>query len=229
MINYSYTYLLMGALFAIVWIILYALRKDTRKEMIIMSLIFAPLGALTDLVNIQDWWRPENILHLKSGIPEGIIAGFFMGGIAAVIYQEVFMKKLRKQKSLGETKNIRLFLSIGIGLILFFGLFLLGLNSLMTTTITLTILALIIWIQRPDLIISSLVTGILFVIISFPIYAILNGLSPGWIDSFYYFQNIPKIMILSVPLDDIIWFFFAGLAIGPVYEYWQAKKLVNKK
>jgi len=55
----------------------------------------------------------------------------------------------------------------------------------------------------------------------------LELLTPGWIHAFWIFKNVPDIVIFNLPIDDIIWYFLAGLFIGPLYEYWKEGKLIN--
>ena len=230
MIDYKYTYLLMGIIFFVIWISLYLWRKDTRKPMIIMSIIFAFIGPLTDIVYTKDWWSPQNILGLKVGIIEAAIVGFMIGGIATVIYEDVFKKRIKpRKKRKKKNKEIRIIFITLLGLLIFFTLFfIINLNSFVTTVITLIILIVIIWIKRKDLIIDSIVTGFLFLIIAIITYSILEFLTPGWVNEFWHFKNIPNIIIFNVPIDDWIWYFLAGACIGPLYEYWQEKKLVSK-
>ena len=54
-------------------------------------------------------------------------------------------------------------------------------------------------------------------------------LNPGWIDATWKFEVITKLKILKVPLEDLLWFFFAGAFIGPLYEYWKEGKLIKYK
>ena len=88
---------------------------------------------------------------------------------------------------------------------------------------------LIIYIKRKDLIDESLATAVIITIMSVIGYSLLNLISPGFIEEFWLFQNIGKVLILGVPLEEIIWFFVIGAFIGPLYEYWKEGKLINIK
>ncbi len=229
MIPYKYTYLILATLFSLIWIILYLIRKDNRKEMFYVSLIFALPGILTDVIYTLDWWKPETITNSTLGI-ESILAGFFIGGIASVLYEDIFKKKIkpRKRKKI-ETKQsiLDIMLIIILGTLLFFGTFLILKNSLIATIIGLIVPIIIILIQRRDLIIDALASGVLFLLIAMIIYTLLEWITPGWVERFWYFKNIPDILILNMPLDDIIWYFLAGTFIGPLYEYYKEAKIVN--
>ncbi len=232
MVSYQYSYLLMDLIFLIIWISLFIWRKDTRKEMLIMSFIFGIVGLLVKSTYILDWWRPLTITNTSIGI-ENFLFGFVIGGIATIIYTHIFNKKV-KTKKLSKIKaykrNIDYIILSLIFAILFFGSFyILKLNTLYSSIIAFVLGISIIYLKREDLIKNSLLSGVLLLIISFIVYTITELITPGWIQAFWHFKNIPNIVILNVPLDDVIWYFLAGAFIGPLYEYWQEGKLINKK
>lgn len=76
---------------------------------------------------------------------------------------------------------------------------------------------------------DSLMTGAILVSLVFIFYPLLNIISPGWIEHFWLFQNIGYITVLNIPLEEIVWYFLAGIFIGPLYEYWKEGKLINIK
>jgi len=228
--GYQYTYLLMALVFLAIWLALFIWRKNTRKEMLLMSLIFAFSGPLAEIAYTQDWWHPLTLTNTVIG-PEAILVGFMIGGIASVIYEDVFKKKLKIRK-VSKTKktqrNFSFLFIFSISVILFFGSFyLLKFNSLVATILALLVPTIMIWIKRKDLILDSLATGIFLVIVASFVYSVLEFLTPGWIHAFWFFKNVPDIIIFNLPLDDIIWYFLAGLFIGPLYEYWQEGKVTK--
>lgn len=222
----------MGLLFFVVWLGLFIWRKNIRKEMIIMSSIFAFAGPMADILYTQDWWKPLTLTGTRIGV-ESFLVGFMIGGISSVIYEEIFKKRLKIRKFSKikkERANLRFLFILIISALLFFGSFyLLQFSSLTATIISLFIPTIFIWIKRKDLILDSLVTGLLLVVVASLVYTILEFLTPGWIQSFWYFKDIPSVVLFNLPLNDIIWYFLAGLFIGPLYEYWQEGRLINKK
>lgn len=230
MVDYTYAYLLKGIIFLIIWLALFLWRKDIRKEMLIISVIFAFAGPLANLPYLQDWWNPFFLTNIPL---EDFLVGFMIGGIAAVIYEIAFAKKIKskiKNKKKELERNINFLTIISLLAILFFGSFyLLKLNSLLSTIIAFVVPLAIIWIKRKDLILDSLISGVLLLVVAMVVYTLLELLTPGWVQAFWLFENIPNIVILNVPLDDVIWYFLAGAFIGPLYEYWQEGKLINAK
>jgi len=214
----------MGIIFLIIWLTLFLWRKNIRKEMLLISILFSIGGPLADTLYKKDWWNPINLLEIPV---EAILVGFTLGGIAAVIYEVLFNKKLAKK---GSKRNIPIIKTFLLLTVLFFGAFyIFKLNSLISTIIAFAIPTIIIYLRRKDLILNSLISGILLLVIAIVTYSLLELLTPGWVQSFWQFKNVPNIVILNVPLDDVLWYFLAGAFIGPLYEYWQEGKLINMK
>jgi len=232
MVSYQYTYLIIVSILIVIWIILFLWRKDIRKEMLIISLIFGLAGPLSAYVYIQDWWKPLTITKTPIGI-EDFLFGFVIGGIAAIIYSLLFNKKIKikkVKKIKTQKRNINfLILLVLLASIFLLSFFVLKLNSLISTILAFIIPTLIIYIKRKDLVKDSLLSGILTLAISIIIYYILNLIMPGFFDEFWLFQNIGRVMILGIPLEEHVWFFLAGAFIGPLYEYWKEGKLINIK
>ena len=79
--------------------------------MITISIIFGIGGILSEFYHIQDWWQPLIITNTPIGI-EDFLIGFFIGGIAAVIYEEIYKKKIRirKQNKSPNLKKMQIFI-----------------------------------------------------------------------------------------------------------------------
>ena len=92
------TFLIGSFFILIIWVIFYYHRKDVRKEMIFMSILVSIMGVILDAFFwTKDWWHPETITGTLIGV-EDIIAGFAIGGITAVLYEEIFKIKLSKKR-----------------------------------------------------------------------------------------------------------------------------------
>mgnify|MGYP001578641339 CR=1 FL=1 len=79
--------------------------------------------------------------------------------------------------------------------------------------------------KRIDLIKPALFTGLLTVVGASFVYTMMNFLTPGWIEEFWYFKNVPHIILLNVPIDDICWYFLVGGSLGIYYEFWTQTKI----
>lgn len=232
MVSYQYTYLIGVMIVLTLWLILFLYRKDTRKEMLIISLFFGVASSLVEMIHVLDWWRPLTITNTTVGI-EDFLFGFGIGGIASVIYEHIFNKrvKIKKVKEIKEQKrNINFLFLLALLFILFFGgFFIFNLNSFEAMLVSFIIPILIIYIKRKDLIKDSLVSGILVLMASIIGYHILNLITPGFFDEFWLFQNIGRVIVLGIPLEEHIFYFLAGALLGPLYEYWKEGKLINIK
>ncbi len=94
MVSYQYTYLIGDLILLVLWLVLFLYRKDTRKEMLILSLIFGVIGPFVELVHVLDWWKPLTITSTIPGI-EDFLFGFGIGGVASVVYEHLFNKKVK--------------------------------------------------------------------------------------------------------------------------------------
>ena len=226
LIPHKYAYLVGTLIFFIPWLILFWHRKDLRKEMIVMSIIASFAGISTAYFWTQDWWRPYTITGTRIGI-EDLLLGISNGGIAAVLYEEVFRRKLYKRKSKEEHNKGLLFL-----VIVNFIFFLVILYGLKTTSFYAFLFSMISFcvalvILRRDLLISSLINGLLMVLMVLPVYYILIIFSPGLIDKIYLFDTLSGIRITGIPIEELVFYYLFGFVGTLFYEYWQGWGLVK--
>lgn len=228
MVDYKYAYLVGNIICLLIWVGLYWYRKDVRREMIFMSILIAFSSVITAYFWWTiDWWRPQTITNTKVGI-EDFILGFSNGGIAAVLYEELFKKRLYKRKPHhNDFSALSTFLlSIFIISFLFWGI---GSTSFVASSIGMTIAGLVILSHRPDLFINALASGLLTALVFVPVYWILIWIFPGWVETTWLFKNLTGILITGIPLEDIVFYFIFGFVTGPFYEYWKGTKLVKFK
>ena len=232
MTSYTYSYLITDLIFLAIWLTLFIWRKDVRRKILFLSIAFGVIGLIVEPIHILDWWKPITITNTPVGI-EDFLYGFCMGGIAGVIYEEIFKKRIRvrkeKQKNIlsGNFKLLIFILSFLLAFVIMFYIF--RINTFISAITLLSLGTIIMCSIRPDFIPDSLFSGILILIIGFIAYSITNLITPGWVNAFWYFRNVPHIIFLNVPIDDIVWLFLTGTFIGPLYEFWVHGKLVNKK
>ena len=116
-----YSYLIWCVLLGTIWLALYIIRKDLRYEIMFASLLFLPFG-LTQPLFVPDYWNPTVIYKLWGLFDiESLLFGFFLGGIAASLYEEIFNYHLRK---FGKTLTNKNYARIIYGSMIAFALFL---------------------------------------------------------------------------------------------------------
>ena len=96
--NFQYAYLIGNFLIGFpLWLFLFIHRKDLRKEILISSLLIGILAPLWSPWFIKDYWHPESLNFWRLGAGD-FFYGFFFGGIANVIYEEIFGRHYAKRK-----------------------------------------------------------------------------------------------------------------------------------
>jgi len=194
-----------------------------------LSVLFGFAGIFSEYIYTIDWWRPLTITGTRVGL-EDFLFGFWAGGVSGIIYEEVFKRRLylrEKRKSSFLLHFLCSMFSVGI---LFFGSFyILQLSSFYSSILAMGLTTLFIWILRKDLILDSLLTGIIVPLVGLLWFWIPEYFTPGWVENHWLFENLSGIVILKAPLEDLIWGFFAGTFIGPLYEFWQGARLVKYK
>ena len=172
------------------------------------------------------------ITNTKIGI-ESFLFAFFTSGIGTSIYTIIFRKKVRIKRTNKKQKlkrNTKFIILLSIFLFSFLtSFFIFKINSFYSSIISVLPILLIMWINRKDLIINSVVTGFLALLLAPIFFTVTELITPGWVESTWYLTNFSKIIILNAPLDDLIWGALMGAFVGPLYEYWQEGKLINKK
>lgn len=227
-------YLVMDLLLGIVWLFLFLKRKDLRIEMLLMSALITSTLVITGIVYlnhyITDYWRPEyagllklgplfQSLGLKIGGTEDAFFVFFFSGIGAVIYEELLGKKhLKKSRK----KSLKVFLIFPLVLFLSWSAVLLSdkLNIIYGDFIGYFISTLIVWYYRKDLIKHSLLSGLFLGTFFFLFYYLIYvRIYPGIFHAWWILHKASGVFLLGIPLEEILWAFFIGLWVGPLYEY----------
>lgn len=214
-----YVYLVWALIFLAVWAFLYWFRKDTRKEMLFVSVLFGFGGLISEHTYIQDWWKPLTVTNTSIGL-EDFLIGFAIGGVAAVIYEDVYKQRLVHRSRLGGVAwnpGFFLFLFPALYLTLFF---VVGLSSFYATIVGLLACIAVMLIARPDLVRDSLGSGIFTLLVGVTVYAILIIAYPPLFSQFWYLdERWYTQLLLGIPLYEYVWFFLVGAYIGPLYEY----------
>jgi hypothetical protein len=226
--NFFLPYFIGSLYFLIIWLVLFFFNKNDRKEQWIMSLFGVVLGPIAQEMHLVDWWNPQffhdSLIHI-----EDIIFGFSVVGISGIIYDVIFVKKLRKLKKL-RVKTSYFLTSFIIAVFSLFGLFFIfGIASFITNIIAALIMFVFITIKRHDLVSSMLITGVILTLISIPAYLIGLAIDPNWITSQWYLDNLSGVMFIGIPVEEFAWFFTVGIGASALYEFAYGIKLVKKK
>ena len=218
----KYSYFGYSLIFLLVWGILFILRPDLRRRMLIFSIIITPLGPFSEIWFLKDYWTRPTITGYPISIEDAIFA-FAIGGIAYGIYKVLF------KMSVSDGQSPRSWLVIAIGIIVILPLWLLTdllhVNSIFSSTASFLLIAILTYILRPDLFKPSLVTGLLLLALFFLIYKLMQVIFPSAIESWCTGCNPTGLRISGINIEELIWDFSWGLAGGTMVELITGEKL----
>lgn len=108
---------------------------------------------------------------------------------------------------------------VGITLAIFVSLVInLGLSSLYLSAMLITLIALAIYYHRPDLIVASFAAGMLTAAITFAMFQVLISIYPNIIQDWWDLSALSGLYVRKIPIEELLWAFCLGLAVGPGYE-----------
>jgi len=221
---YRFTYLFADFLIMLpVWLFIFLKRKDLRKEIFIVSLVTGILGPISEFYYFKDYWQPQ---FFYSPIRfEDFFFGFFVGGIAASVYDVLFDRHFSKKRN----KHIKwLWFIIPFFLILFvileFFIFRVRLNSIYASIIAFCVITFFIIILRRDLIFVSLASGLVMGLCMFFGYLILILVFPELFERWWTINNLSKVFVLGIPIEELFWGVGWGMVCGPIYEFFGGLK-----
>ena len=215
----QYMYLIGAIISLIPSAIVFIFRKDLRKEMIVMGVLFMICAVVVEYFFwTVDYWKPLTITKTRIGI-EDFILGFANGSFIPVVYDVIF-----RQRHINSDKKIDIapwevvFL---MAVMLCSLIFLIHTTSAVATVITLLFGTLIVVWQRKDLLFYALAAGILLTIVYIPIYLILEYVSPTFVDKTWLFTYLSNIRLLGIPIEDVLYYFSLAAFLGAFYLYWK--------
>ncbi len=192
--------------------------------MLIGSICVSFWALISERLFIYDYWTPQFIFGSKFGM-EDFIYGFLAGGIANVVYEEIFGIKHSKRKNRSHDWSVFLLPVFGISLALFvISMLFFKINTMLSVLIPIIILTIFMIYLRKDLLRDAIISGIIFSLITFLNYIILIHLFPSIIDHWYHGKGINYHLFLGVPMGEIYWAIALGAVAGPFYEFFVGLK-----
>jgi hypothetical protein len=213
----KYSYLGYSLIFLIIWIVFYILRPDLRRRMLIFSLIIIPMGPLSEIWFLRDYWRRPTITGYAISVEDAIFA-FASAGIVYGIYKIFFNMTVAQSNDQPRRAwlVVAFFVIIILPLVLLTDL--LHVNSIFSSALSLFLIALLTWILRPDLLKPSLVSGILVVVLFFLVYKAMQVIFPGAIEYWCMGCNPLGVRISGINIEELLWDFTWGLAGSTMVE-----------
>jgi len=217
-------FLSLSLVFFLLWFFLLFLSRTTRKEQLVMSFVGLVLSPAVLLVSLGDVQGAAGVSPTGIGI-EDFLFSFSFFGIAAVIYQALLGKRMKPWKG---TRAIlihpiihwfahlvvvlALWIGISFGLMAIFTL-----TSFQSFAIGGLLIGTYVIAHRHDLLLNAIVSGCLVAILLFLLEQIFF---------FRLSEQVGGAIAQSISVEELVWAWVVGFAIGPLYEYLRHKKLV---
>ena len=223
----KYSYLGYSLIFLLIWVIFYILRPDLRRRMLVFSLIITPLGPLSEIWFLRDYWRRPTITGYPISLEDAVFS-FAIGGIAYSIYK--FFFNMTAVKSEDQQPQVWLVFAFFIITVLPLLLLtdLLGINSIFSSAFSLFLIAALTWIPRPDLLRPSLLSGILIAALFFLVYKAMQVIFPGAIEYWCMGCNPSGFRLSGINIEELLWDFTWGLAGSTMVEVVMGEKLQKR-
>ncbi len=205
----THIYLLAALLFFALWLLLFLFTPRSRwKEMVTISLLTMILGYFAQQMHLTDWWQPNFVFNIPITI-EDTLFGFSIGGIVYAIYRILCRCLLTKPRFLFSL-HTKIFLFC-MSTIALFGLFyVLHVHSFWSSIIALSIPLITVGIYNRNFFLPIFLTGLIVTTIAFIGYLFALYLNPQFVTETYLLTQLSGIFVLGIPVEELIWFFFAS-------------------
>ena len=229
----QYAWLVWSLTLLVIWAVVYfSINKESKKEMLIVSLWSSFFG-LTEPLFVPEYWSPPSLFDLaqKTGFDiESLLFVFGVSGLAVVIYERIF--RVQHERVSAEEKHqprhkFHLLALFSFPVILVLLLIFTNLNPIYSTFIALISGGLFTWYCRPDLKKKMLVSAFIFLGLYFVFFLTFIAMYPGYVEKVWNLAAISGILILGVPLEELMFAIGFGFFWSSVYEHLAWRK-VNK-
>lgn len=223
--SFDYAYLIASLFLLLVWLFFYWITPQSRKKMLLVSIVTAPLG-LTEPFFVPSYWLPFTLFDMARKTRfdvESILFSFAVGGIAAIVY-EAFWGVNRKKVFIHEQHQSRHRihkLALISPIISFFLLYTFtSLNPIYSSILAMIVGAIATWYCRPDLASAMRTGSILFLVLYFVVFLVgFVWLFPGYIEAVWNLPAISGMLIAGVPIEELLFAASLGAMWSSVYEH----------
>jgi hypothetical protein len=210
----NFEYLVYSLMFLGVWVVIYRVRPDLRESMLHISVRTAPIGPLSQLWFLSDYWRIDTITNTTIGLEDFIFA-FSIGGISWSIYKAVFNKRINTGDN-NRKFALSLALSTILVMIIFVNIF--NLNSVLVSATWFILLGAYLISKNSYPTKVALLSGFLVTAVFLLVYVLIQQIYPWAYDVVCAECNPSNIRILGVNLEELYWDFSWGFLAAPAYD-----------
>lgn len=216
-----YEYLIWTALLGIVWAAVYFLKPALRRKILWSSLISLPFG-FGELYFIPNYWAPKTLFDfgIKYSIDiEAFLLMFFLGGIAAFVYEGFFKNRVPNVQRFCHPvcRCYTPLLAALASFIIMIKAFP-GLSIIYSASLACLIGGSAAFFMYSGLRKHILFGGVLFAFLYWISLAIVELLFPGWITGAWNSAAISGITLTDVPIEEIMFGFCFGTLWTSLFE-----------
>jgi hypothetical protein len=231
-----YAYLALSSSLFVAWFILYGSRPDLRSQILRISLGTMPLG-LTEPLFVPAYWNPPTLLDLarRTGFDlESLLFSFAIGGIVFAAYDALTgtapagITRAERHDPRHRYHLAAVLVAPAVFLLL---LAIRNLNPIYGAALGLVAGFVATLYCRPDLWAKMLVSGALFLLVYFVVFAAFNLVFPGYVAAVWNLPGLSGTFVAGVPLEELMFAFTFGLYWSGVYEHlaWKRSRAGAKR
>lgn len=90
--------------------------------------------------------------------------------------------------------------------------------------ISLFVATIFILYYRRDLFVDSLMSGLLVGTITLIGFVVFLNIFPGVVEKWWLLDNLSRVFVLGIPVEELLWAFGLGAVAGPFYEFFMGLK-----
>jgi hypothetical protein len=228
----QYVWFIWSLIILALWAVIYLLRKESRKEMLKMSLITMPFG-FTEPLFVPEYWFPPSLfdLAIKTGFDiESLIFSFAIGGIGTVLYNLIFKRSLAEIPHNERNHNrhrLHIYILFVPAIVFLILALFTSLNHIYCGIIALFIGGLSTLYCRPDLKTKIWVGGILFTVLYFIYFGSILLFYPQYVELYWNLDKLTHILFFGVPIEELLFAFTFGMYWSGLYEHLYWRKLIS--
>jgi len=232
----QYAWLIWSLLLLAVWAVVYVslASKESKKEMLVVSLWTSLLGA-TEPLFVPEYWSPPSLfdLALRTGFDiESFLFAFGIGGLAAVIYEKMHPVAHRRMppariRGSRHTYHTAALLSAPVLFILL--LLYSDLNPIYAASLALLAGGIFSWYCRPDLKRKMITGSLAFLALYVAYFSTLNLAYPGYVEAVWNLDAVSGVLVAGIPIEELLFALSFGFLWSSIYEHatWRTIKRAN--
>jgi hypothetical protein len=219
----QHVYFLSAVLFFLLWLLLFTLNNKTdRRTILTVSFVTLVLGFFVEQMHLVDWWHPIFVFNSTIKI-EDVLFGFSCGGDISGIYC-LLTRGMWQSKPKIFKEHYKIVLTL-VSLFCLFGLFyLFHIRSFWSSIFALSVPVITVLFWKPRVIPIVFLTGCIITFIALLGYLFAIRINPNYVTETYNFHYLSGRLFLGIPIEELWWFFFAGIGIASFQEIiWGSK------